>query len=40
MPKHKYSNIMSQKSHVEPIGVFMLDPSCNHGLNNYCILWH
>ena len=32
MPTHKFIGLMSKKSHVEPLGVFFLDPSKNDGL--------
>ena len=32
-PKHKYSAKMSEVSEVQPLGVFLLDPSSNHGEN-------
>ena len=32
MPTHKYSQVMSQKTEREPIGIFKLDPASNYGL--------
>ena len=39
MPTHKYVGKMSQKSEVEQLGVYMLDPSSNHGLKIYHLMY-